>query len=453
MQEVTAAELSFRYPQLKLPKSTKGTELLEYVTYIDDTWVMYVVLKGSGKTGGGGFTTVAKAWRHHMPTPKGQAPVQLYEGITTGDSELQWRWKGYGESVTDSVVAQDMIISNQATRAALGAPVTMDLEWEQAMGAATPEVLDMLNKAPPYVIGGTNVTIPGAKWEERKFGEGNVTVSEYVFKKLQDRIDDMLPPVLRGHLDAGTVGWAYNLASENALFRPKIMAQNMATSDVGSLRLVFDCLKALENIAGGPITVYIRRKKDKGTEAIGLSGSDVEDYGALMRATREAKLPTDVLSNLDASQKAINQGMSTQYAWGELARVENVQEVMDQRMAEEIGKEPNFIAARRQRILKRMGALAETEEGLTPEEASQGGSVPPAAERLLLAMGGAPDALGGGIGPSEQMGGAELAPVPEVSAPSAPPPRLSRRNPRAGQRSQPGGPRRMPRAPQTGAQT
>ena len=172
-----------------------------------------------------------------------------------------------------------------------------------------------------------------------------------------------------------------------------------------------------------------------------------------MRATREAKLPTDVLSNLDASQKAINQGMSTQYAWGELARVENVQEVMDQRMAEEIGKEPNFIAARRQRILKRMGALAETEEGLTPEEASQGGSVPPAAERLLLAMGGAPDALGGGIGPSEQMGGAELAPVPEVSAPSAPPPRLSRRNPRAGQRSQPGGPRRMPRAPQTGAQT
>lgn len=444
VDQMTLAEVRYKFPEAKLPEETRSTKKYQYVTVIDDAWCVYMVCEGETE-GLQGSAIYVKGWEHHMPVPKGTAPVALYEGMTTGEKDLKYRWKGYAEDIRGPIEGQDMLISAQVNRASASAIPTMKLRLDPNIN---PEMAEKL-KETEFKMFGANIEIPGATWERIEFDQTHPS-EEQAYAKFDQLINSRYPPSMRGEIAAES-GYAYNLSAEYAKLIAKPIAQNMSKSDVDFGRLRFAAVGAIAAIAGHDIPVAVRRSKDDATEAIAVRWSEVKDYGPLITATREAELPTDEQSNLQAAGMAIDIGLPRKWAWERYAKTENPQEREDEALAERLmNEDPTLSANRVQAILRRMGALVDEEEGLTVDQAAQTAIQTPAMQRLIAAMGGPlmstpQPTTPPYIPPAGEMGvppGAP-APMPPQAVPAQHGVSVTRvRNPRAGQKSQPGGPRR-----------
>lgn len=445
VQEMRLGEIKFRYPKAKIPgvADRKDTDKLLYVTVIDDTNCTYMVCEGTELTPNAAI--VLKTWKHHMPVPKGTAPVVLYEGMTTGESDIRYRWKGYAEDIRNVIQMQDMLISQQVTRSAISSTPTAILTLKPDFN---PDMAEKL-KNQQFNLYGTNVELPGAEWHFAEFDKVHPT-EEQAYAKGDQLINSRYPASMRGEMGSES-GYAYNLSSEFAKLILKPIAQNMARGDVDYGRMLFMAVGALSAMnKGQDVPVPVRHSKDDATEAISVTWSQVKDYGPLVRASREATVVYDELAQLDAVNKAIANGMSRKRAWELYGRQENPQEIDDEAIFERLLTENKVLAQQREdAILRRAGALRDAKEGLTPEQAATYGPLPPVAMNFLAAMGVVPPGMAGGIPPQ---GAGEMSPGLEPVMPQEPtmvqPPAMAkggiavkRSNPRAGQRTRPSGPR------------
>ena len=304
--------------------------------------------------------------------------------------------------------------------------------------AFSPDVLAAATRERKFKIGGTNFLLEGEEFDILGMPT-NLPDAEALFTKTQARLERHLPPILQGIVTGISSGYQFNLQEIAAATKLDPIADNLAEGDADIMRLVFLALGALAKITGRDEKVYVRRRTDKGTEAIGLSWEDVKDYGPLVRAKREANLTTDQLAKLDAVQKAVDLGFPWRFSVQEIGGYENPEELRSERLAEDMENAPPLLQRTQDEILRRMDIIIDEEQAVSAEEAAAMGPLPPGLAEML---GLQPEAAGV---PNELLtlpAGLQPPGPAEAGANGGTAPAPSRANPRRGQRSRPGGPRR-----------
>ena len=424
VKKVPAAWVRARY-QAKSLADKKDTDEVELIEFVDDQWAGWFVSANTGSM------EELKVWRHRMDVPVGQAPVVLIEGLTTADTAPGFRWKSMLADVEDTIKAQDFALSRQKTMVATFYTLTVMHQLKQAF---SPDVLTAATRERKFQIGGTNFLLEGEEFDILGM-PANLPDAEALFAKTQARLERHMPPVLQGIVEGVSSGYEFNLREIAAATKIDPLADNLAEGDADIMRLVFLALGALAKITGRDEKVYLRRRTDKGTEAIGLSWEDVKDYGPLLRAKREANLTIDMLAKLDAVQKAVELGFPWRFAVQEIGGYENPEELRDERLAENMENAPPLLQRTQQEILRRMDIIIDEEQAVSAEEAASMGPLPPGLAKML------------GLPPEAVVPSSDLLSLPAGLQPpaaaaganggTAPP--ASSANPRRGQRSRPGG--------------
>jgi hypothetical protein len=461
-KEVTRAYVQSRYGD-KLDTDQKDllkglNKGIEFVEYVDDRWCGYYVF-GPGKSE---FKVELRAWEHRMPTPEGEAPVVLVEGYTTSDSNPKYRWKGLAADVRDSIIAQDLALSQQLT-------AMITFWWLTIIHRIKPDAqgnfdLEKMRKTRKFTLGGTNFVMPNEELEVMA-APANLPPLESLYAKLEERIQRAVPPILSGAVEGTSSGYEFNIARQTALTRIKPLAQRLAQADADIMRMIFYALGGLSKILKkDKLTVYVREATQDGVKPIGMSWEQVRDLVPLIRATREEAMPEDLHSKIDAAIKAWKE---LQLPWAhvieEIYGAPNPEELKELRDIENIVDAPAILQRTEQDVFKEMELILNDTEGVAPEEAAAGPPMPPGLEQALGM--GPPVPQGGMIGPNDPMlaqaaamnGGAPPGPPPQVPVPAAgvspngggAAPNVFRTNPRAGTSSRNRGRRRKAPPPNT----
>jgi len=411
-------------------------ESIELVRYIDDTYVAIICTEDKGEF-------VVEPWEHHMPMDDNVAPVVLYEGILTPSRKPGRRWSSILEALYDTLKTQDMVLTRQRVMVAAFYMATLieEVEKEAVVDTLSQNVSQLDSD---FLLGAANEMAPGRK--VRLLDQPrNLPDAELLWDKCQKRVDAAFPEVLRGIIPGQTSGYLFNLARDNALARHNPVSSRIARGDAESAGLRLKAIGAIEEMLPDAPPVAVRRRKDKGTEAIELTWEDCRDYAQLIECARDAQLPVDQLANLQAAKEAHEFGLPWAWATRTYMKLENPAELRLERMAENLENSEEMVARTNEDIMRRLQIISDTKDGMPAGDAARM-PLPPAMRKAMRL----PDMPPPPTGPrGEPIEGADMAPPP-------PKPRGGgggggggrRRNPRAGQRSQPGGQRRRGTAPQ-----
>jgi hypothetical protein len=434
---------SFEHDQLK-----EIADEIEFVEYVDDTVCGWYVFGPEGSE----LSKELRVWPHRMQLDKGRAPVVLYEGITEVDPKPEYRWKGLIDDIMPSLQAQDFALSRTATVVQVFYWLTIIHRIKE--GGAT---LEELKKTRRFTLGGTNFVLPQEELEILGL-PGQLPDAEALYVRTEERIKRAFPDALQGLIDGSSSGYLYNLVRDSALILVKPIANNLAKGDAEVARLIFQAVGAMQRITRQKqLRVYVREAQDEGVKAIGVTYDQVKELGPLLRARRDADLPVDVHSKIDAAIKAWKElRLPWAHVISEIYGAENPEELEDERDLEDIERDPLVMDRTREDVFMEMDAILNEQEGLLPEEAQAMAAeqpIPPALERVL-GLGGLP--AGGQTGaplapPPALLAEPQVPPYPEpvvTEPPTAGAPRnVSRTSPRAGTRTQNKGTRRQPTKP------
>lgn len=359
--------------------------------------------------------TMLEKWDHHMPM-KNRAPAVLYEGVTTADQRPQFRWKSVLAPIYDSLVGMDYITSRRMLRTALNYLPSIIRHISQA-GSINP--VNQSNDQKDFILGGVTTLGPQEEDDLRAFEWLKLDQeAETQYTRHEERVERTVPAVLQGILGGQTPGYTFNQAATYALSRYEPVMDRIVQSDVEVMRLVFMALHAWEQISGEK-KVWLRRRTDEGSEPLGLGWADVKDMLPLLAAKRDRKLPPDWLANLQAFKEAVEGPLQAPPEWAarEFLGIEDWRTaIFIPRLAYDMELQPPLLNKTQNEVFARLQVALDEQEGLTPTEA------------LNEFDGQLPDGLTQALQQDAQM-------VPATVGTNG-----QRFNPRAGQKSQPGGP-------------
>jgi hypothetical protein len=425
---------------------------IEFVEYVDDTICGYYIYGPEGSD----FAKELRTWPHRMDLGKGRAPVVLYEGITEVDPKPEYRWKGLIDDIMPTLQAQDFALSRTATVVQVFYWLTVIHRIKE--GGAS---LEDLKNTRRFVLGGTNFVLPQEELEVLGL-PGQLPDAEALYVRTEERIKRAFPDALQGLIDGSSSGYLYNLVRDSALILVKPIANNLAKGDAEVARLIFQAVGAMQRITRQKrLTVYVREATDEGVKAIGVSYDQVKELGPLIRAKRDADLPVDVHSKIDAAIKAWKElRLPWDHVIAEIYGADNPEELEEARDLEDIERDPQVTERTRADVFAEMDAIINERESISLADAQQSidanGPIPPALARALGLIGPEAGLPGAPMLPPEAMvvpePSVEPYPPPVATAPPAAPPKVAGRNvsrtsPRAGTKTQNKGTRRKAAPP------
>jgi hypothetical protein len=363
----------------------------------------------------------------------------LYEGLITPSRQPGRRWTSVIDSLYDIFRAIDFLMSREMFIAAMWYLTTFveeivkDAQTDMTAQAAGDR------RGADLLVGGYNIVQAGRTVRTIDPPKG-LPDADKAYQKAMDRVNSAVPDVIRGIIPGDTSGYLYRQAREHALARHGPVQDRFARADAESAGLRLQAIGGVEEMLRAQGVeeippVAIRRRTDKGSQAITLTWDEVRDMAPLVECKRTAKLPPDRIGQLQAYETAVKNGFSRRWASREFLDLENPEEIFEERNAEDIELSEPFATRKQERVLRKLHLLDDKEQGMPLEEAA-GLNLPGGIRRALGLEQAAlpPGAPAGPLPPDDSV-------MPGPPAPAGAMPRM-RINPRAGTRTQPGGPRR-----------
>ena len=410
--KISLADAARRWPdEFEDYANQEGVKLTEDVQvweYVDEEWVAtaveYKEIKGFIKT----------PYKHGM----GMCPWVLVEGLTTASSDPFKRWEPVLFDVKDVGLAMDAQLTRKAMITELFPlpfPVINSKEDRPADGSEERPDIEI---APPnalYLYNDEELKMQG--WPPDEPG------ADSLWAKLDDAKERLLPDVgydiARGA--SNTAAWTWRLRGQYTERDLAPVADNIA---LGAKRLLGQApCRAIQS----PIInqrVYIRlgseKEKGKGYETISLGPKDVK--GQIHCIDAEAKISNimDRNSDIGAARLAVEDPLRLPLrdVYETILKRENPQQLIEERMIEDIEQSPEFKQALAQEILSYTDILEEEQEMVPPEELMQmmaGGELSPGAMAGIRRLQGATEA---GLGPEGHPAGAHPNTVARTASPT-----------------------------------
>ena len=455
-KSVPYAWIRARYPKavIDLPGARRDTALVDFVEIVSNTHCGYFMFSGEGEDK---IRLPLRFWDHGIRLPDRSAPVTCYEGVTTSDSDLRYKWRGILDSQQSLMALENMLMSRRASMVRAFWQPTVILE---SMATWSPQTHTKDKRDRKFKFGATNIVYRGADGSEgdRYSLFENPTQlpdAEILQELLSERFNAKVPLVLQGRGPAGDSGYKTNLDTEAAAQPYDPIADNLATGDVDSAIHWFYAVKAVGEMMGeSDHTVYVRETVEKGSKPIGISHSDVEGYDPLVSGDRRKNLVIDWAAKADVAEKYLREPINAPYKWvvQNILRVENPVEWEDDWWAERLEKSAKIQAQDEALMEQQLGILNDEAEGMPPEELqallAAGGQLPPALVPQLEQDGMLPPPQPQDVQPGPEPVGS--VPPPMEAAPAAAPRRRGGGGgSRAGQSRKPA--QRKPRAKPEGS--
>ena len=444
-KKVPVAWVRKRYPDATEGWTAKNTDDVTLYEFIDNERCGYYIEHAESN----GKVQALRTWEHHMGGE--DAPVALYEGISTEDSDPLRAYQGCLDDLEDAIAAKDFLATRAKHVVRIFWQPTMKLRLMQAF---TPEALAAATREREWIWGGTNHEFAGpdgVTGEEYSLAENPSALpdAQVLREIIDDRINQEFPPAMLGSSPAGDAGYKTNRDIQQAEKLLSVIADSLAYGDVDRGVHLLQVPRAISLITGkDDVPVYVRERTEKGSEPISAKWSNVKTYIPLLAVDRKVVLDIDRQYQADAMGKWLSPpiGMNRKWVFTNIGNIENPVEQDDQKWQEDMERSDAIRKRDEELFMRKVTDERDAKEGITVQELmdmqARGEPVPP---ELLAAFGvngetpqgvpGAPTVPGAGMMPGE--GETLTPPAPQgIAGPAM--------GPRAGQSRQQ--PRRLPPA-------
>lgn len=391
---VPAAWVRQRYPEVAAGWKAKDTEDVTLYEFLDNKVCGYFIEHSES----GGKLIPLKTWEHYMGGD--DAPVALYEGVTTEDSDLRFRFRGSLDDVQDALELEDFLATRSKHVVRTFWQPTIVLRLLQAF---SPDGLADAVRDRQFTFGGTNIEFGGPDGTTgetyRLFDPPTVLPdADLLHQMVMQRLDAEFPPAMLGNSPAGDAGYKANRDIQQAEKLLSTIADNLASGDVDRGVHLLRLPLAVSAISGkDDVTVYVRERVEKGSQPIGIKWSTAKIYIPLLQAKRQVVLDIDRQYQADAMGKWLSDPIraNRKFVLSEIGDIENPVEFDDQRRQEDLENAEAVRQRDEELMMRKITEAQDEEEGVTVEEltdmAARGEPVP---EELLAGLGVEPELEG-----------------------------------------------------------
>jgi hypothetical protein len=356
---ISLADAARRWPKTFQPfldAKDKPTAEVICWEYADTEWCAWAAeYKSTGEL-------VGTPFKHGMK----MCPWVLVEGITTASSDPTKRWEPMLFDSRDVGVAMDAQLTRKAMICEiwpLPFPVIKTNEERPLPGVPKAAPIEIKPPQPLFLYSEDEFQM--ANWQ------GAEPEAENLWEKLDAARDRLLPDVgsdiATGATD--TAAWTWRLRGQLAERDMKPVADNLS---LGAKRIAqAECAAIMSPWIGE--TVYIRRKGEKGMQAIGIGPEDLKGQMNNIHAVAKISNVMDRNSDIAAARMALEPPLEMPWRWTveTILRVENPQELWDEKLLEKVERSPEYEAMLTRDVMERADMLSAEEAAATPDQIAQ----------------------------------------------------------------------------------
>jgi len=382
---ISLAEAAVKWPEkfenLYSNKENDPTDEVKIFEYVDEEWVAQAAEYKDAQE------LVETPYRHHMR----MCPWVLVEALTTASTDPDKRWVPYLLEAKDVGIN----IDSQLTKKAINSQIWPMPQPHFRMKGPRPEGLEkgyeIINLSPPQGI----VTYDDTDFNIIGFPDLSPE-TETLLDRLQRASDRSLPDVGAEIAEGGSgaAAWSWRLRGQERERDMAVVVNNLSLS----AKRIFQAI--LQAILSRWIneTVYIGQEtKDGGTRTERLSPKDIVGQVNRIEATVKTSTIIDRNQDLGAMRMAVEEPLKLGRRWaGEhIARIENIEEVLEEALLEELEFSDEFKGILLNRMLEEADWLERQEAAVPPHQlAAEMGMLPPSAQMAAQRVMGGMQGLG-----------------------------------------------------------